>query len=334
MTDFLDEAELMLGSALKRCTEHTKLERELCLALSQMLAYLRSTPTAPARTEEKPPLLDVIRQFQAEAPNAFSELESPDADGGEGPSDERKCTMLACPLPYGHGGRCAVPADPANPSYEDLLQIVNHGAVDSLEQRARALYAAGRSSAARELAEIKEKLRAYEVVEPGEIGGFGVDPRDSASLYELRQIIDEEAGWDNEQQEEAGDYGARLRDVIERWKQAEDSFNSDQAPLAEKDRELAELKPKSDLADKLVALLWPYAGDDGKDEGAAECLERKLSELAELREKVKVWTPVVEAVGMATGTSDATILAMALGQFDAIPAHLRSGSGSDEGKPT
>ena len=46
-------------------------------------------------------------------------------------------------------------------------------------------------------------------------GPFGADvaPEDSARLAELREIIDTEIGWASEEDEEAGDYAARLREV-------------------------------------------------------------------------------------------------------------------------
>lgn len=47
----------------------------------------------------------------------------------------------------------------------------------------------------------------------GDLGGFETDPRDSASLEELRSAIDDALGWENEADEEAGDYVRRVREV-------------------------------------------------------------------------------------------------------------------------
>lgn len=137
-------------------------EDEATRIVEALAHYLRSS-TAPARTEERPMCQfcdgkTITGPWTCWRCGRTHGLE-PSADVGEGPSDatERKCTMLACPLPYGHGGRCAVPENPENPSYEELLLIVRHGALGSVEQRARALYNAGRSSAARELAETRRR---------------------------------------------------------------------------------------------------------------------------------------------------------------------------------
>jgi hypothetical protein len=43
--------------------------------------------------------------------------------------------------------------------------------------------------------------------------GFGIDPKDSAALLALRNAIDEELGWETQEEEEAGDYVARVRQV-------------------------------------------------------------------------------------------------------------------------
>jgi hypothetical protein len=48
----------------------------------------------------------------------------------------------------------------------------------------------------------------------GSIGGFGVDPKDSAALLELRELIDE-IGWPSFAAEEAADYPARLLQLAE-----------------------------------------------------------------------------------------------------------------------
>lgn len=42
---------------------------------------------------------------------------------------------------------------------------------------------------------------------------FGVDREDSARLLELRQVIDDALGWETVEEEEAGDYVARVRQV-------------------------------------------------------------------------------------------------------------------------
>jgi hypothetical protein len=46
--------------------------------------------------------------------------------------------------------------------------------------------------------------------------GFGLDPRDSAALLELREAVDQYLGWENLQQEEAANYPARVIQVGER----------------------------------------------------------------------------------------------------------------------
>lgn len=42
-----------------------------------------------------------------------------------------------------------------------------------------------------------------------------IDPKDSESLRRLREIIDSELGWATSEDEERGDYEARLREVAE-----------------------------------------------------------------------------------------------------------------------
>lgn len=49
----------------------------------------------------------------------------------------------------------------------------------------------------------------------GPFGADGSDPKDSERLSELRSIIDDKIGWDNELQRDRGDYAARLREVAE-----------------------------------------------------------------------------------------------------------------------
>jgi hypothetical protein len=59
----------------------------------------------------------------------------------------------------------------------------------------------------------KADMAAERAVGLGEIGGFGVDPKDSAALLELRAAIDDHLGWRNEKEEHAGDYVARVKQV-------------------------------------------------------------------------------------------------------------------------
>ena len=47
--------------------------------------------------------------------------------------------------------------------------------------------------------------------------GFGVDPKDSGRLLELRQAIDTHLGWSSHPAEQQGDYVARVREVGEGW---------------------------------------------------------------------------------------------------------------------
>src|SRR5688500_13605934 len=58
-------------------------------------------------------------------------------------------------------------------------------------------------------------LRAqYDALAGDEFGpGFGVDPKDSSALLELRQAVDDALGWENLEQDEAADYPARVRQV-------------------------------------------------------------------------------------------------------------------------
>ena len=64
---------------------------------------------------------------------------------------------------------------------------------------------------------LQQVTAAVEAVRPeeddggGGFGGFGTDPKDSAALLELRQIIDDEIGWPTFEQEEIANYGDRLR---------------------------------------------------------------------------------------------------------------------------
>ncbi len=61
-----------------------------------------------------------------------------------------------------------------------------------------------------------EVLYAADEAEGNEVlGAFGYDADDSKHLGELRMLIDEEIGWENDEQEIDGDYAARLRQVGE-----------------------------------------------------------------------------------------------------------------------
>lgn len=53
---------------------------------------------------------------------------------------------------------------------------------------------------------------ATAATDPGP-GGFGVDPRDSASLLELRAAIDDHLGWRSEESERNADYVERVKEV-------------------------------------------------------------------------------------------------------------------------
>jgi hypothetical protein len=59
----------------------------------------------------------------------------------------------------------------------------------------------------------RRRTVAERAVGLGEIGGFGVDPKDSAALLELRAAIDEHLGWRKQKEEDAGDYVARVKQV-------------------------------------------------------------------------------------------------------------------------
>lgn len=48
---------------------------------------------------------------------------------------------------------------------------------------------------------------------PTDVGGFGVDPEDSERLRRLRSIIDDDIGWASPEEEEIGNYEARLRQI-------------------------------------------------------------------------------------------------------------------------
>jgi hypothetical protein len=59
-----------------------------------------------------------------------------------------------------------------------------------------------------------EVLYAADEAEGDEVlGAFGYDADDSKSLGELRMLIDEELGWEDDEQECDGDYVARVRQV-------------------------------------------------------------------------------------------------------------------------
>lgn len=64
---------------------------------------------------------------------------------------------------------------------------------------------------------MKPRTRAVRLKHPMPAGAgpfdHDVDPKDSDSLRRLRQIIDTELGWASTEDEEAGDYEARLREV-------------------------------------------------------------------------------------------------------------------------
>ena len=75
----------------------------------------------------------------------------------------------------------------------------------------------------------------------GGLGGFEPDPRDSASLLELRAVIDDELGWDSKEDEEEANYPARVSEVAIRWRVAEDSIDAERSIAAKKDEQLLEL---------------------------------------------------------------------------------------------
>ena len=61
-----------------------------------------------------------------------------------------------------------------------------------------------------------EVLFAADEAEDNEIlGAFGYEADDSKSLGELYMLIDEEIGWDSDEQECDGDYAARIKQVGE-----------------------------------------------------------------------------------------------------------------------
>lgn len=61
-----------------------------------------------------------------------------------------------------------------------------------------------------------EVLFAADEAEGNEtLGAFGYDADDSKRLGELRMLIDEELGWEDDEQECDGDYAARVRQVGE-----------------------------------------------------------------------------------------------------------------------
>lgn len=74
----------------------------------------------------------------------------------------------------------------------------------------------------------------------GGIGGFGVDPKDSASLLELRQLIDE-IGWPTFEAEERADYPARLRDLHRQRLAIAKALLESKAGNVEGDQVLAEI---------------------------------------------------------------------------------------------
>jgi hypothetical protein len=62
------------------------------------------------------------------------------------------------------------------------------------------------------VAELAEMRRIYDALVPDDgLPGFGVDPKDSVALLELRQAVDDALGWETLEQEEAADYPARVR---------------------------------------------------------------------------------------------------------------------------
>jgi hypothetical protein len=68
---------------------------------------------------------------------------------------------------------------------------------------------------------------------PGDPVGFGVDPKDSQALLHLRSAIDDALGWESLEEEEAADYCARVWQVANKLKAA------NQAPPAPAPGELA-----------------------------------------------------------------------------------------------
>lgn len=117
-------------------------------AIQCLARYLRSTPTAPARTEEKRFVSGshVYKHYGVE--------ESPDAEGSEGPSEIGDGSSI---LPFRHQAQTlldslgsVIPGLDIDTTASFLAGIWSHGQTE------------GRSSAARELAELREKVRAYE----------------------------------------------------------------------------------------------------------------------------------------------------------------------------
>lgn len=309
MTDHLDNAaRSFLEAQSKSLGEADRRILDGCMSLVQ---HLRSA--APARTEESGD--ESVRKRLIDAQVILDALTDVPIRADDAPRLRSALNRLTGTRLFDANDDEQEPADAEvseEPSDAFLVQLIgtvpecaktettsyDPGIIDIAI--ARSAFIAGRASAARELADLKGKLAAHEAVN-GDPIGFGTDPRDSAALLELREIIDNDAGWESEEQEEGANYGARLSDVIAYWKAAEDSHNSDQAIIAEKDRELAEL-----------------------------------------RERVKAWEPTMRALSPWRGrlpkicsevTSDLTPVVVRLADtYDAIPANLRPGSGSDEGK--
>lgn len=291
MTDFLAEAENSIGQA--KYSNDVDARGCILNALESIVAHLRSTPTEPARTEEKP------RPF----------VES-DIDMSGVP--ECDCT----PLPdRGHGPGCSWVNEVARRMTERQEAEGSEGPSESVAVEIE--YDHGD--------EVTGPFWVYRPVgskswsNTGSLGAAMHFAREEHPGCELRAKIDA---------------GSPLPMLYDGNPSADRELTELRIDLAQQESlahgytsELAEL---ADTLTQLRAALQCGPGDELTQVRAAKRhIEEQERELAELREKVRHWEPVVScASGYKTRETDGALIFY----YGAIPAHLRPGSGSDEGK--
>ncbi len=139
-------------------------------------------------------------------------------------------TFVVLGLHYGSAGTCSAchgtgqsqPSPAVLDRTTELVELSRSAPVDREAQRRSFAYGnlaieeqphPGRAGEA--IDALERHLRASQPATETGYPDFGVDPRDSESLLALRDAIDDHLGWENQAEEDNGDYLTRIRQVGE-----------------------------------------------------------------------------------------------------------------------
>jgi hypothetical protein len=130
------------------------------------------------------------------------EASATDAQDDDGPSDDPPTSSQRRPPPPGS----AASDEQHVAAYKLIETYVQQSGLTDLHEALGTVEGA--------IAALTEMRRNYDALVPADgLPGFGVDPKDSVALLELRQAVDDYLGWETLEQEEAADYAARVRQV-------------------------------------------------------------------------------------------------------------------------